>query len=71
MPFFAFRFLFRKNLGNLFTPASMPAIRGGLRHWILPQAKSIYPPAADSNGSSDILPPPFGRNLASLAIFEL
>jgi hypothetical protein len=48
LPFFAFRFLLRKNLGNLFPPASMPAIRGGLRHWILPAAKSISPPAAES-----------------------
>jgi hypothetical protein len=32
----------------------------------LPQAKSIYPPQADSNGNSGILPPPFGRNPESL-----
>jgi hypothetical protein len=25
LPFFTFRFLLRKNLGNLFTPASVPA----------------------------------------------
>jgi hypothetical protein len=25
LPFFAFKFLFHKNLGNLFTPASLPA----------------------------------------------
>jgi hypothetical protein len=30
------------------------AIRGGLRHWILSATKSIYPPAADSNGNSAI-----------------
>jgi hypothetical protein len=29
-------------------------------------AKSIYPPLADSNGNSGILPPPFGRNPASM-----
>jgi hypothetical protein len=34
-------------------------------------AKSIYPPAADSNGNSGILPPPFGRNPASLPVFGL
>jgi hypothetical protein len=38
----------------------------GFWPWILPQAKSIYPPKADSNGNSGILPPPFGRNPASL-----
>jgi hypothetical protein len=27
----------------------------------LPAAKSIYPPLAESNGYSGILPPPFGR----------
>jgi hypothetical protein len=27
----------------------------------LPAAKPIYPPLADSNGNSGILPPPFGR----------
>jgi hypothetical protein len=32
----------------------------------LPQAKSIYPPKADSNGNSGILPPPFGCNPASM-----
>ncbi|MDR1025227.1 MAG: hypothetical protein LBL56_05820 [Treponema sp.] len=32
-------------------------------------AKSISPPAADSNGNSGILPPPFGRNPASLPFF--
>jgi hypothetical protein len=32
-------------------------------------AKSIYPPAADSNGSSGILPPPFGRKSASMPFF--
>jgi hypothetical protein len=35
----------------------------------LPAAKSIYPPLADSNGNSGILPPPFGRNPASLPFF--
>jgi hypothetical protein len=35
----------------------------------LPAAKSIYPPQADSNGNSGILPPPFGRNPASLPFF--
>ncbi|MDR1024446.1 MAG: hypothetical protein LBL56_01870 [Treponema sp.] len=34
-------------------------------------AKSIYPPQADSNGNSGILPPPFGRNPASLPVFGL
>jgi hypothetical protein len=32
----------------------MPAIRGGLSHWILPQAKSISPPVAESRSYSAI-----------------
>jgi hypothetical protein len=52
-------------------PASMPAIRGGLRHWILPQAKSIYPPAADSNGNSAIRGAALRAQSGILAVFRL
>jgi hypothetical protein len=69
LPFFAFRFLLCKNLGNLFTPASVPAIHGGLKHWSLSATNSIYPSTTDSNGNSGILPPPFGRNPASMPFF--
>jgi hypothetical protein len=34
-------------------------ILAGFWPWILPAAKSIYPPKADSNRNSGILPPPF------------
>jgi hypothetical protein len=36
LPFFAFRFLLRKNPGNLFTPASLPATQFCVGERLLP-----------------------------------
>jgi hypothetical protein len=66
MPFLSCKFFASQKTYETIVPASLPAIRGGVRHWILPVAKSIYPPLADSNGNSGILPPPFGRTPASM-----
>jgi hypothetical protein len=62
LPFVAFRFLLRKNLGNLFPPASLPAFALGV--W------GKAPNSENQNAScfgSASLPPPFGRKTGAFS----
>ncbi|MDR1024623.1 MAG: hypothetical protein LBL56_02770, partial [Treponema sp.] len=54
VPFLSCKFFALQKTYETIVPASMPAIRGGLSHWILPQAKSISPPVAESRSYSAI-----------------